>query len=398
MKIRIRGYYGNKNLGDDYILYSLLNTISKLNQNVDVEIETSGSDKYSELFELFPSLKCTVINSSASKKDKIRSLLRLFNQDFHIFGGGGLFPKDNYKSYVGLYLRTVLTKIGGGRNLIYGIDLCDIERKKSKKLWKKIIKNCELVTLRNNHSEDLLRLLDRHNKVIKGSDITFALTTSVEENGSIDAYLERNKINVRDKEYIIVVPARPWSDEELKKEECKERYSKLVQSFSKLCNRYYKLGYQIVFFPFYGGSDIKFIRDVVDNTEANCLVIEENDLPIEAKRAFFSKAKACISMRFHGVAFSLFSGTPVSAISYAPKTSELLRESSLEDYFVEYGISSKSGFFREFDFDNTVLQKKCDSVILYPNIEKIRNASKLLKKQAMTVESEFIDVLKKEKI
>ena len=138
-------------------------------------------------------------------------------------------------------------------------------------------------------------------------------------------------------------------------------------------------GNKILFVPFYHKEDRNFIREIESGLNGNYTVCEESEICVEEKRLLFARATACISMRFHGIAFSLYYGIPCEAICYAPKSKELMREYNLEKYCLELGISSKSCFFREFDLKDEELNMVYQMLWEEKCKENFQNASKLLK-------------------
>ena len=92
MKIILEGYYGVQNLGDDYILYSILQTLSKNHKKKKIYILGMG-DKVDYIKKYFPHMKIKIINKInysffGRVINKIKVLLLMRNADLYIFGGG----------------------------------------------------------------------------------------------------------------------------------------------------------------------------------------------------------------------------------------------------------------------------------------------------------------------
>ena len=84
-------------------------------------------------------------------------------------------------------------------------------------------------------------------------------------------------------------------------------------------------------------------------------------------------------MRYHSVLFALYNSKDFTAISYSPKTSELLRECDLYDYCIEFGIRSSNFFYKEFDIDGEKFQILTQNSIKQ---EKLKEISDTLKEKA----------------
>lgn len=170
MNIYIEGYYGIQNLGDDYILMSILSSLSKVpNDKIDIVAIVSLGDDYNQLFSLFPNLHCTTIKTQKARRKQ------LFSKKTYIFGGGGLFPTDNWKLYIKLFCKVMINKIMGGKNIVYGIDLCKLNGIISKQIWRCISYIVDVIVVRNKLSFQLLENAGIKDKVYYFPDVTFAL-------------------------------------------------------------------------------------------------------------------------------------------------------------------------------------------------------------------------------
>lgn len=85
-RILIKGYYGQDNLGDDFILYSILDTLNHAGK-YKVDILASGDANCSGLFSRFKNLKCKMI--SHTKWRKFSKLWMMLRANRWIIGGGG---------------------------------------------------------------------------------------------------------------------------------------------------------------------------------------------------------------------------------------------------------------------------------------------------------------------
>lgn len=86
-KILIKGFYGQNNLGDDFILYSILDILN-LNGNHEVNIISAGNSDYSDFFSKFANLKCHLVPQSRWRK--FGKLTFLLKSKYWIIGGGGI--------------------------------------------------------------------------------------------------------------------------------------------------------------------------------------------------------------------------------------------------------------------------------------------------------------------
>jgi len=94
MNVFIEGYYGVKNLGDDYILLSILTSLSKISNQIDHVVVSSIYDDYQHVFSLFPQLDCSAIYTRDERMQHLKS------DDIYVLGGGGLFPDDKLTRFM----------------------------------------------------------------------------------------------------------------------------------------------------------------------------------------------------------------------------------------------------------------------------------------------------------
>lgn len=294
--------------------------------------------------------------------------------------GGGLFPSDRVETYKTLLKQLRLYRLFGGKTAILGVDICRIEKEESRVVWRKIINRLSFACFRNKFSYDVVNGIVPSEKLSYASDLTFSFATQFELD-ELKLQCIEEELGIYEKKYIIWACANPWSDDELKETHFQKRYDKLQGQLAQLCNHYSNQGYLNVFLPFYHEGDMQFILNLKKRLTVAPIICSE-EMEIGAKRAIYKHATACISMRFHGTAFSLYHGIPVAAISYAPKTSEMMRENDLWDFYCEFGIRDTQTFFREFDIDEDELTRICNLVVSCTDRTKFEEASNRLKHES----------------
>ena len=398
MKIVIEGYYGVENLGDDYILLSLLQTIEKIQGKKRVYIIGSGKS-YKAFTQLFSGISIHYFDKSNKSflnkiKRKLYPKLILGNADLYIYGGGGLFVKDDPQ-----YYENVLKKIknyrknGTKRISIYGVDICDLKEDKSKNIWKAIEKNVDYISFRNEYSSDKVNSALGGGKTTYGPDITFSLETQSEKDNNYKVF---EKYQLEQDNYIVWALTMPWRIEELDDEHIKSRYKKHCDTIVKVFNKYAKLGYKNVFIPFNHIRDSVIINDVTSRLEGDVIAIDEYDLHLDEKRLLFKNARACVSMKFHGVAFALYFGVPVAAVAYAPKSVNIMNENGLGEYVTKFGVRKEQYFFDEFDVDDGDFDRICQLAIEQNDKDSFKRASTKLRELAKENESKLLEIVEKE--
>ena len=270
---------------------------------------------------------------------------------------------------------------------LYGIDIDSIDDRKYQREWNKLANKVSFIQTRNDKTAEKLKsIVSDKNKIISSVDLTHSFYTIEEKKTSKEEYL--NKYGLKNG-YMVWVPANPFSSEEMMNEKYIKRYELLVNQFRYLIGRYKDC--QHVFLPYFQNSDIKIINDIVKELDIDYKVIDVN-IQIGDKRLLFKYASKAVVMRFHGVQFALFHSTPFVAISYSPKTSNILNELGLQDLYVEYGIRSSCNFKREFDLSDEDVKKLITQLDNNINLE---NVSKHLKDTALKNKTNLLNLLDK---
>lgn len=379
MNILIKGYYGQNNLGDDYLLYSILDSLNNCGKHrVRVVV---AQKQYKQFFEKFSNLSISEVNMPWRRLTKRYQLMR---SDFWIIGGGGLFPKENPNTLNTLLSEIKFAKRFGCKVIFYGIDINSVNGLDYRRIWQEILEHTDLFIVRNRKTKEILDKIVG-NKVIRGSDITFALETEAERKND-SSILDR--LNLVKSQYVI------WAiPNEFKKDVDTQRYRKLIDSLQKLANESVLKDYTHVLLPFNGNKDTYLLKALKEMIAGNCMLCDEN-IDIDDKRLLYKYAKTSVSMRFHSVMFSIYNELPGLFLSYSDKTSDVIKEFGLDEYLLEYGISAEEDFQKEFDFQENALLELANSVMAkIDDREKVIKASNMLKSMAKEVRLVFEDYI-----
>ena len=393
-KILIKGYYGYHNLGDDFILYSLLKSLdraAKLEAGVKEPYQVSvisNGDDYQELFKKFHNISCKIIPER--KFRKLHKRIELIKCDYWIIGGGGLFPDENAANFPSLLSSIQFAKKFNAKVCIYGIDINSINSSENKIVWKKISQLVDFIIVRNHKSYCLLKELGCTN-VKESVDITFGVDTEAETK-NVDSCLK--KLHLEQGKYNLWAIPMPWFPNEYDEKVHGNRYKKLLDNLSEIAyNQHLKENIN-VFLPFYYDMDMGLIKDMVEKLKLPYVICDNSKaLTLGEKRALFRFSNCNICMRFHSVMFSIYNGQAGVFISYSDKTSNVIRMIGLEDYLVEYGIRNSADFYKEFDLDMQRVNQVMDNIFSddKKSIEKITSK---MKQEAAVAQEELIKWLK----
>ena len=243
-----------------------------------------------------------------------------------VFGrSGGVWPNDSFGKVLTNYIWVVLSKLFRTSVVLYGIEVTEIRNTKTKNVWSKTLSKVDWVVTRTKHSKMILSDLTSNIKesILFSPDITFAIGDS-----DVRKYLKSTCKRNFDKNYILWALAMPWSKEELKEERYQKRYYSFISTIIEV-NKHIEQLYPDctnLLVPFLHPGDKELAKDLISAGFNNAQIFDGDFTEI---RSLFSRAKLAIDMRFHSVVFSLYENCPFVAISYSPKTTDILKDNSI---------------------------------------------------------------------
>jgi colanic acid/amylovoran biosynthesis protein len=123
------------------------------------------------------------------------------------------------------------------------------------------------------------------------------------------------------------------------KNRTKEERLEYVQTLANLVNYVTKQKIKVKFFPMEIKSsepdDRPMIQEILENVDNQsfCSVVDE-DLQTTEHLVEVSKCRYFLGHKTHSIIFALTSGTPLIALAYHPKSTDFMRQFSLEDYAI----------------------------------------------------------------
>jgi GT2 family glycosyltransferase len=297
----IVGYYGSGNIGDECILHSLLEEYDITNN-----IVLSNDVKYTESLHLV---------KSYPKKSITGILSSFLNTNRLIIGGGGLFLRENYTTYIYMYLIAKLFRLFGKKVYIDGIGLNygALDKKINNYLFLKLIKNSEFIKVRDTFSYDLI-IENYKNKKL---DNLFLRNDFVFD--YLDKWKKEN--NTLSKEHTLGVSLMNLNMD----------YSNI----EKFIQKYIDAKYLIKFYLFFKNeNDDVILNKLIERLEySNIKTIE---IKLEKNEDFnnlfleMSKNECFLSMRFHPMLISYKLGSKVFVIPHNSKISNFATKYNLE--------------------------------------------------------------------
>jgi polysaccharide pyruvyl transferase CsaB len=290
MHVVLSGYYGFHNVGDEAILFSIIQALR--NQKPDIDITVLSND---------PAYTEKTYGVKAINRWKINEIIPLLKEaDGLISGGGSLLQDVTGMKSIPYY--TGIMRIAQWLKkpvFIYAQGMGPINKGISKFLVKASLNKADIVTVRDNKSKVLLEDIGVSKTINVVPDPVMGLNGQSFSNDWVTGSgISRP---------FLTVSVRDWTT-------VLEYKSAIAQSLDKLSLK----GFDIVFIPMHGEHDYHTSKEVATMMK-EVSFIAPFDAEIQEKISIIGQSELLVGMRLHALIFSAISITPFVALSYDPK-------------------------------------------------------------------------------
>ncbi|CTQ54745.1 polysaccharide pyruvyl transferase CsaB [Roseibium album] len=325
----LTGYYGHANLGDELILESVIQAVTRHRPEVSLVVATTAPKAVTE--------SRGIEAVGLGDLEKLSAIAA--NVDAAILGGGGLWHDYSFRDAggvkalydassrsIGGYSRPSLMAAGLGAPVhVYGMGVGPLSDPDAKSFLNQIATQMTTISVRDQSSADLLRAIDNWRQPVRVvPDMVYALDLPV--CGSVPEIDE-----VAGDLPVVVVNLRSWPYQDL---------GRTIERLTGALSATFKLSpFALVGFPMQeaGKSDEVQIRRLFDRLpdEIPRLIVRWNG---DASKAIntINRADAVFAMRLHTCLLAHRLEKPVIGFSYDPKVrahfEELCREDSVMDF------------------------------------------------------------------
>lgn len=366
-KIVISGWYGEKNLGDEIILSSMISIIKKNIPNVDISVmsfdpEYTQNQQSINAVRHFPyslkNLLGRIVRREITSIVKTYSIIK--DADLILIGGGG-FLSDWNPVAIKPWLRQIYfyKRILNKKVMLYAIGAGPFLSTKYQKKIKRALSMVDSITVRDEESFSQLLKCGVMN-------VNITADPAVELTGASQVSLSNNPTKK-----IIGVSIAPlfindlWNNANLKY----EGYLQSVIDFINKVNQKYKDELQFVFIPMQDNYDIPFNKEIINKIQykGNVSIVTDAKT-INEKLSHIKKCDLIIGMRLHSIIISSNYSIPSLGIVYHHKVAEYLKRIGMNQFFVETG---DGGNWKDINIDPNEMYEKF--VTLYNDISYYRS-------------------------
>ena len=291
MHIVLSGYYGFDNVGDEAILYSIIQAFRRLKPEIKITVLSNNPEATAKTYQV------NAVNRW--KFTEVGAVLK--NADGLVSGGGSLLQDKTGLKSIPYYTEIMrIAKRLKKPIFIYAQGMGPIDKWISKFITKQILNKVDAITVRDEASRKLLQTIGVKKQIKIVPDPVIGL-------GGND--FESNWLNsqVFKASSYVTVSVRDWPSP--------------VQFMGKIAaglDLLVRNGQTVVFIPMHGEHDDKASQTVASLMKEKS-VIAPFDLSIEEKIAVIGKSELLIGLRLHSLIFGAIQYTPFIALSYDPK-------------------------------------------------------------------------------
>ncbi|OLA94397.1 MAG: polysaccharide pyruvyl transferase CsaB [Candidatus Melainabacteria bacterium LEY3_CP_29_8] len=286
--VLISGYYGDKNFGDEAILYVLVQKLKNITKNIC--ILSSDPEFTSEVY----------LVNSVYKFNLFKILKQIFKSDVLISGGGSLLQDVTSLKSLLYYLFIIFVSLLFSKEvIIFAQGIGPINNKLGQFLTKKLLKQVKLITVRDVKSYELLRSWGIDSKII--NDPMFGL--------SLPQNTPMNRVGIQ---------LRQW----------KTLTSKMLNELAFAVNKNFSHK-EIYIYSLQDSIDMPVCQEfaqILLNINPKIKLKLEHNLNIPEIISSFRNLDFMLSMRFHGCLLALKYGIRTCALSYDQKVEKLAEE------------------------------------------------------------------------
>ncbi|MDQ0154258.1 polysaccharide pyruvyl transferase CsaB [Robertmurraya andreesenii] len=311
MRIVLSGYYGFDNVGDEAILYSIIQALREEDAGIKITVLSNQPSKTERVYGV------DAVNRWSMKE--VFSALK--KADGLISGGGSLLQDETGFRSIPYYTGIMkMAQMLGKPVFVYAQGMGPINKGYNRKIVKHILKRTQ-ITVRDQASKNLLTEIGLPNPIDIVPDPVLGISLQSQQSDWWDAQGFEGPV--------LTVSVRDWSSPVSFKE-------KIAKSLDQAAGD----GATIVFIPMHGEHDDQTSKEVAGMMTATSH-IAPYDASIEEKILMIGQSNLLVGMRLHALIFASVVETPFIALSYDPKI----------DAFAEISGQAVAGHVNETGWD-----------------------------------------------
>ncbi len=303
-KIVISGYYGFDNIGDEAVLYTIIDTLKKELPQAKIMVLSNTPEKTAQVYGV----------QSINRWD-FKNIIRVIkNCDLLISGGGSLLQDVTSSKTIPYYLAIVkIAQLYKKKVVFYSQGIGPVNTKLGRWLIKRIVNNVDAIFVRDKASKKLLQEIGIKKEIGVSIDPVLGITTN----------------NTKDKLVNTVgIYIRPWESE--------EQNQKMIIAMKEGLINLLEDGYKLYMVPMHYEQDLEISRALKAALEIelkerkldlqNQIIVLDKKLSIKEVLRYTSQFDFIVGMRLHSLIMAAANCVPMIGLSYDPKVTSFINQ------------------------------------------------------------------------
>lgn len=324
--IVISGYHGFANSGDEALLWAILNTLKQKSPSISVTVLSKTPEETARDYGV----------RSVNRYNFFKIRKEMKAAKMLIFGGGSLLQDATSSKSLRYYLMIIaLAQRCGIKTMLYANGIGPIIKKSDKRLTAKVLNKTDLITLRDDKSDEELKKLGvTKPEIIITADPAFTVNSDEALTGQY--FIKR--AGVPDGTKVCAVSVREWKNSA-------GDFTRIMASLGD--HMVEKYGIYPLFVPMQYPLDMEISKKIMSMMKHEAYLINRN-LTVAEMFSVLSGAQVLIGMRLHSLIYATTLEIPAMALVYDPKVSAFM-ESLSQPYMVNVENITAEEAIKTFD-------------------------------------------------
>ncbi|TAA72886.1 polysaccharide pyruvyl transferase CsaB [Planococcus salinarum] len=290
MRIVLSGYYGFDNVGDEAILFAIIQSLKEYHPGVKLTVLSNNPEKTASSYQV------DAVNRWSF--NEVRKALK--ESDGLISGGGSLLQDETGMKSITYYSGVMkIAQVLKKPVFIYAQGMGPVKSQINRKIMKHVLQASELITVRDKHSKNLLERIGVTKPIQLVPDPVMGIDAGDFVSG-LESLADSDK-------RVVSVSIRNWTED-------LSYLKKVAEGLDGLADN----GHDILMVPMHGKYDHETSARVVGMMKHEAEIFPY-DSSIEEKMAAVKDSDVLLGMRLHALIFASVGNTPFVALSYDPK-------------------------------------------------------------------------------
>jgi len=355
-KIVISGFYGFDNCGDEAVLFALLHCLRGELPDARFVVLSGNVGKTREVYGV----------GAVDRWNPFRVFIELLRCDLLISGGGSLLQDVTGSRSCDYYLGVIKMALFLRKKvMIYSQGIGPLILDSNRSAVAKVLERCDVITLRDSASADLLREIGVTRDIRVTCDPVMAVDAENAECLMLNAESGGRPL--------LAVMVRAWNDN--------RHYSRVAEFLDGQA----KKGWDILFVPAHFPDDNDASKRVAEfmACESSCV---DRCLSAHEFLGLTACADRVFSMRLHGLICAMAMGTPFIGLSYDPKVDAFMEQAGLTKFCLSFDEFDSADAMRVMEEMDLALENEAWRV----ELERRRLEMRMLAMEPAKIAKELI--------